>query len=374
MNRNHYVYLITNKVNGMKYIGKRSCLCPIEQDRYMGSGTLISKALKKYGRDNFSKEILFVGKTEEEAYQCERELIERYDAVKSREFYNIKEGGLGNTREDALRNLSNLTEEQKRIRSVKLSIANKGENNAMYGRTGELSPVSKPVVMMSAEGEMIKRFSCIREVNDYFGKPRAFSFISRVCLNKKGTAYGHLFLFEEDYQNMINNNTFKEWLEDKKRRKSANVALLRQKSAESNKKPVYQMIQKTLDIVGQYDSVREASVSTGILAQSISRNCRHGCNTAGGYSWIFVDEYNTLSKEELVRLYSHKPNIVEFDRSYAKKPVYCITTGVEFESVKDAVKHYGMCRGAKIHEACDGRRKTCGKHPVTKEGLEWRYA
>ena len=77
MNRNHYVYLITNKVNGMKYIGKRSCSCPIEQDRYMGSGTLISKAIKKYGRDNFSKTVLFVGETEEEAYQYERELIEK---------------------------------------------------------------------------------------------------------------------------------------------------------------------------------------------------------------------------------------------------------------------------------------------------------
>lgn len=357
----------------MKYIGKRSCSCPIERDGYMGSGILISKAIKKYGKDNFSKEILFIGKTEEEVYQYEKEFIEKHDAVKSREFYNIKEGGLGNTREDALRNLSNLTEEQKTIRSAKLSIANKGENNAMYGKIGELSPVSKPVVMMSAEGEMIERFSCLREVNDHFGKPRASSLVSRVCLNKKGTAYGHLFLFEEDYQNMINNNIFKEWLEDEERNKSINLTLSRQKSAESNKKPVYQMVKKTFDIVRQYESVQEASIFTGISSQSISRNCKHGCNTAGGYSWIFVDEYNTLSKEDLVRLYSHKPNTTEFDRSYAKKPVYCITTGVEFESVKDAIKHYGMCRGAKIHEACNGKRKTCGKHPITQEGLEWRY-
>lgn len=51
----HYVYEITNNINGKKYIGKRSCHCPIEEDKYMGSGTLLLKAIDKYGIDNFSK-------------------------------------------------------------------------------------------------------------------------------------------------------------------------------------------------------------------------------------------------------------------------------------------------------------------------------
>ena len=29
---NHYVYEITNLANGMKYIGKRTCKCNIEDD------------------------------------------------------------------------------------------------------------------------------------------------------------------------------------------------------------------------------------------------------------------------------------------------------------------------------------------------------
>lgn len=44
---NHYVYEITNLINGKKYIGKRSCNCDIEKDKYMGSGNAISDALKR---------------------------------------------------------------------------------------------------------------------------------------------------------------------------------------------------------------------------------------------------------------------------------------------------------------------------------------
>ena len=55
---NHYVYEITNLVNGKKYIGKRSCRCPIERDDYMGSGKELIKDLKWYGLMNFKKEVL----------------------------------------------------------------------------------------------------------------------------------------------------------------------------------------------------------------------------------------------------------------------------------------------------------------------------
>ena len=62
----HYVYLITNKINNKIYIGKRKHDNP-EQDSYMGSGKIISLAIKKYGIDNFKKEILAVFDNEQDA-------------------------------------------------------------------------------------------------------------------------------------------------------------------------------------------------------------------------------------------------------------------------------------------------------------------
>ena len=61
----HYViYQVTNLLNGKIYIGKHETF-DINDD-YMGSGKLIKRAIKKYGVENFKKEILFDFETEEE--------------------------------------------------------------------------------------------------------------------------------------------------------------------------------------------------------------------------------------------------------------------------------------------------------------------
>ena len=91
---NHYLYLITNNINGKKYIGKRSTKKEIEQDSYMGSGTALKCALKKHGRENFTKEILGVCDSAEEAFEVERILVCQ-DVVDSDEFYNMILGGKG---------------------------------------------------------------------------------------------------------------------------------------------------------------------------------------------------------------------------------------------------------------------------------------
>lgn len=92
---NHYVYLIVNNINNKKYIGKRSCSCPIEQDNYMGSGKALKQAQKKYGIDNFTKHILLVCDTEEQAFEEEKRTIELAGAVESDRYYNIAYGGKG---------------------------------------------------------------------------------------------------------------------------------------------------------------------------------------------------------------------------------------------------------------------------------------
>lgn len=92
---NHYVYEITNMINNKKYIGKRSCKCPIEDDKYMGSGYLLEKAKKKYGIENFKKEILEICDTEELAFELEKRYIKIRNAVNDINYYNIASGGNG---------------------------------------------------------------------------------------------------------------------------------------------------------------------------------------------------------------------------------------------------------------------------------------
>ncbi|MFQ7075314.1 MAG: GIY-YIG nuclease family protein [Clostridia bacterium] len=93
---NFYVYEITNNINGKKYIGKRKCSCNIEDDCYMGSGAALTLAKKKYGGHNFSKKIIEVCNTEDEAYLREAYWINYFDAVKSDDYYNLIEGEKNN--------------------------------------------------------------------------------------------------------------------------------------------------------------------------------------------------------------------------------------------------------------------------------------
>lgn len=84
----YLVYKITNKINGKYYIGVHQTTD--KHDDYMGSGDRIRKAIKKYGKKNFSKQILFEAKTSEEMYEKEKELV-----VINSQSYNIQPGGNG---------------------------------------------------------------------------------------------------------------------------------------------------------------------------------------------------------------------------------------------------------------------------------------
>lgn len=86
----HLVYKITNKLNGHYYIGVHSTL-NIE-DGYMGSGNLIRRAIKKYGIENFSKEILFLFDNRKDAFYKEMELVDSTTLADGM-CYNLSFGG-----------------------------------------------------------------------------------------------------------------------------------------------------------------------------------------------------------------------------------------------------------------------------------------
>ena len=83
------IYKTVNAINGKFYIGQDSNNNP----EYLGSGTLLKRAIEKYGKENFIKEIVEVCSTKTELNEREKYWIKE---TKAQEIgYNIADGGWG---------------------------------------------------------------------------------------------------------------------------------------------------------------------------------------------------------------------------------------------------------------------------------------
>lgn len=116
-----YVYKITNLINDKGYIGitnnpkKRWENHKCNNDPSM----VIAKAIKKYGKENFSFEILLSNVSLDEIDSIEQEYIEKYQThVSTGKGYNVSRGGRYNILEKPLEGVDNgralLTEEEVR--------------------------------------------------------------------------------------------------------------------------------------------------------------------------------------------------------------------------------------------------------------------
>ena len=81
---NHYTYMLIDPITDMKYIGVRSCECPIDEDTYMGS----SHKMTTEEKERSDKMIIKTFDTREAAMQHEIELHDKYDVAVNPKFYN----------------------------------------------------------------------------------------------------------------------------------------------------------------------------------------------------------------------------------------------------------------------------------------------
>lgn len=107
------IYKITNLIDGIIYVGQDSKNRPT----YYGSGLLIKRAIKKFGKENFKKEILEYCNTKEELNR--REIFWIKELNSKEKGYNICGGGQGQNSEEIKEKFSN---------------NRKGINNIMYGK------------------------------------------------------------------------------------------------------------------------------------------------------------------------------------------------------------------------------------------------
>jgi len=112
-----YIYKTINLINGKIYIGKSNG----KNKYYLGSGYLILKAIKKYGRNNFVKEILEDNISPSLINEREKYWIKIYNSTDLQIGYNLTVGGDG----------VNFVSEELRLQA---SLRNSGSDNPFFGK------------------------------------------------------------------------------------------------------------------------------------------------------------------------------------------------------------------------------------------------
>jgi group I intron endonuclease len=163
------IYKTSNKVNGHYYIGKDQKNNP----KYLGSGLALNRAIKKYGRENFIKEILEICNDKIVLAERERFWISAHNATQDPSSYNIASGGFGGNT------------------GAYHKVGRSGPANAMYGRTRteeEKLAQSKRSKewMQTAAGREFQQRNIVRLNTNNPGKNKSTETKKRISESKKG--------------------------------------------------------------------------------------------------------------------------------------------------------------------------------------------
>ena len=162
------IYKITNKINGKVYIGQTIRSLGerwTEHCKKTSDCSAIANAIQKYGKENFTIEVLHTANSIEELNKKESEFIANLNSMKP-DGYNLTSGGLNFVR----------TEETKR----KNSELQKGELNHNFGK--KASPETRKKMSESRKGER----------NHMFGKKMPEGHLEKMLEAQKGKPHPRL--------------------------------------------------------------------------------------------------------------------------------------------------------------------------------------
>lgn len=194
MEKFHTIYKITNKINGKIYIGAHTTSNP--NDSYLGSGDKILLAIKKYGKQNFSKEILSYHSTKKDMYKEEARIVTE-DFIKQKNNYNVVVGGKQppsfKGKKHSIESRSKISkanrgqpktiEHKEKLRN-RIRTANHSRNIS-FAKKGKPNGKGRPVVCV----ELGKIFKDAIEAKNYFGLKNHSSIHNAAKRNRTSAGY-----------------------------------------------------------------------------------------------------------------------------------------------------------------------------------------
>lgn len=204
-----YIYITENNVNGKKYIGQKKSN-KFLKEKYLGSGSLLRKAILKYGKENFTVKMLCECDSKEELDEMEIYFIKFYNAQEDTNFYNLTKGGesgLGGPKFKGHKH----TEESKQ----KISNSVSKEKNGFYGK--KHSEETRLIMKDKARNrgpvsqETREKLSKIRKGRKFTEEHKRK--ISEAQKGEKGNRYGRPL--EDEVKQKISNTVHNQvWMND----------------------------------------------------------------------------------------------------------------------------------------------------------------
>jgi group I intron endonuclease len=271
MSKNMGIYMIINKVNGKFYIGSTNNLRKRKREHFwaLSRGNHVNdylqKAYNKFGEKNFEFKVLEYVNNEDDLLEREQyylDLLKPYIRIIG---YNLckeaRGGGLIGEKNPNYQKPMSAEQKQKISKALKghsvsditrekISVARKGKycgkNHPMYGRSVSIER------RMYQSRIMKQRYS--GENNPFYGKKHTEEARKKMSEAKKGRT-------GEQCPNSIS---------------------------------IVQLT-KTGSFIKEFGSMQEAQRETGIWASNIQKCCSGKLKTAGGFKWMYADDYYKLN-------------------------------------------------------------------------------
>lgn len=264
MKNKYCVYVHTNKINGKRYVGVTG---QNPKKRWGGGAGYATNshfysAIKKYGWNGFSHEIIADRLSLDDAYALERKLISEYNSTNRKCGYNIDLGGSGSG--------TKTSESRER---------NRAKMNRLYRETDLREKIS-------LGGQ--RRFSRVEEHKKLSD--------AAICRNQDPVKFANIC--EGNRRRWEKEEEHKKMSESLKKYYAQNPQRLKEMSEERKhyfaehpeKKKTRAVVQlsKAGEVIKVWSNMTEAAKQFGTNSQNISAVCNGRRRIAGGYLWRYA--------------------------------------------------------------------------------------
>lgn len=196
------LYKITNLINGKIYIGKH--ITDNIEDGYMGSGLALKRSIKKYGKENFSKEILTFCENSDKLAELEKLVVDE-EFIARIDTYNIKLGGDGGWDYVNSSRLNTSKKSKEQLQSYGKNVWENAKNNGTYDILRKR--ISDSVKILYEDGRPIR--GCFEDYKLYLEKANsAESIIKRKetyskikhAQGENNSQYGTMWIYNKELQ------------------------------------------------------------------------------------------------------------------------------------------------------------------------------